>query len=512
MARRAAAVVSLLMLAGCAGTQPAVSKDTLVWATSLPVHTLDIAHGFDVSTAAQFSVLEGPVTLDKSGQVVPALAESWTETEPGVYDFRLRKGVTFSDGSPVTADDVAYSLERHTDPEVASEAASYVALVKSVKATGPDGVRVTLSQPNTAFLATAALAWQVVPRKLAEAHPKDLGNPEVGTLGTGPFKVARFSLTDGVTLVRNDRYWGTKPELAKVEFKTITNPEALRLAIKQGSVDGTADLSLRDARKWAGIPGVKTGFYASDQIAFLSLDVTDKYLKDVHVRRAIAYALDKEALVKLGTSGHGTPADALLTGPQITTQYGDKGSPVTRTYPHDLAKAKAELAQSAYPDGFALSLPYASGGEGTLIMQAIAADLAKIGIRITIDNMPADAYRARSMDHDRMGIQLHTLGYGTPDPAEVLPDLLTRASAKPQGWNFAMYASAGLDATLDKISSMSGEARLPLVTKVLNEVADQVPYVPLYYPDQGYALSDRFTAELNAWTLNVFSAIRPVGR
>lgn len=506
------ALVALLLLAGCASTPSAEPKDTLVWATSLPVHTFDIAHGFDISTTAQFSVLNTPVTLDKNGQVAPSLAESWKETSPGVYDFQLRKGVKFSDGTPLTAEDVAYSLERHLDPKVASEAASYVAMVKSVKVTGENSVRVTLSQPSSAFLATSALAWQVVPRKLAEAHPKDLGSPEVGTLGTGPYKVAKFSLTDGVTLVRNPYYWGAKPDLAKIEVRTISNPEALRLAIKQGSVDATADVPMRDARKWADIPGVTTGFYQGNTISFMSFDVTDAHLKDVHVRRAIAYAVDKDALVRLGTNGHGSAATALLTAPQIKTLYGDKGSPVTQTYPHDIGKAKAELAQSPYPDGFALTVPYASGRDDVLAMQAITSDLAKIGIKLTLENMPIDAYRARRMEHDRTGVQLHSLTYGTPDPAEVLPDLLSRASAKPQGWNFAQYASAALDATLDKMATTSGPDRVPFVDKILNEVADQVPYMPLYYVDLGYALSDRFTFEVNAWTIDVFSAIRVAGR
>ncbi|MFD1933141.1 ABC transporter substrate-binding protein [Nonomuraea mangrovi] len=508
---RIAALVALLLLTGCATTQAAAPKDTLVWATSLPVHTFDIAHGFDTSTLAQFSVLDTPVTLDGNGQVVPSLAESWKETKPGVYDFQLRKGVRFSDGTLLTADDVAFSLRRHLDPNVASEAASYVVHVKSVEATGENSVRVTLRQPTAAFLAVSALAWQVVPRKLAEAHPKDLGSPQVGTLGTGPYKVAKFSLTDGVTLVRNDQYWGPKPELARIEIRTINDPEALRLAIKQGSVDATSDVPIRDARKWTGIPGVATGFYPANSIFFLSFDVTDGPLKDVHVRRAIAHAIDKDALVRLGTGGHGSAAAALLTAPQLKTLYGDKGSPLTRTYPHDIGKAKAELALSPYPDGFAMTIPFTPNSEDALTMQAIISDLAKIGIRITVESMPADAYRARLMSHDRAGMQLHRLVYGTPDPGEVLPDLLSQASAEPQGWNFALYGSAALDAALDRMLTTSGPARIPLVDTILNEVAEQVPYVPLYYFDGAYALNERFTIKVNAWTLDIFSAIRMAG-
>ncbi|WP_125644895.1 ABC transporter substrate-binding protein [Nonomuraea sp. WAC 01424] len=502
-----------LLLAGCAqAPAPTTAKDTLVWANTSPVRSLDIAHGFDTaSTLAQFAMLDTPVTLDKAGTVVPSLAESWKETKPGVYDFQLRSGVTFSDGTPLTADDVAFSLRRHLDPKVASEAASYFTTVKSVEATGPGAVRVVLRQPNGTFLSTAAIGWQVVPRKVAEAHPKDLGSPDVGTLGTGPYKVARYSITDGLTLVRNERYWGKQPALSKIEVKAMEDPESLRLAIASGDVEGTMDVPIPDIRKWTSMAGVTTGFYPSNNLAFLSLDVTAGPLKDVHVRRAVAHALDREALARVGTAGHGKLIPALLTTPQLTSLFGDQVEQVTgrlRTYKHDLAAAKAELAQSAYPDGFSITVPYAPV-ENPLVIQAVIADLAKIGIKLTLDNQPEDAFRARLMSHDRVGIHFADLGYSTPDPGEVLPDLLSRASVKEGGWNFSMYASAELDERLGKTLAATGPAKAELVTEVLAEVAEQVPYIPLYCIDQPYTLNKKFTAELSAWTVDVYSAIRP---
>ncbi|WP_031170155.1 ABC transporter substrate-binding protein [Streptosporangium roseum] len=504
---------AVLLLAGCAQVPaPSTAKDTLVWANTSPVRSLDIAHGFDTaSTLAQFAMLDTPVTLDKAGTVVPSLAESWKETKPGVYDFKLRSGVTFSDGTPLTADDVAFSLRRHLDPKVASEAASYFTTVKSAEATGPGVVRVVLRRPNATFLATAAIGWQVVSRKLAEAHPKDLGSPDVGTLGTGPYKVARYSITDGLTLVRNEHYWGKQPALSKIEVKAIEDPEARRLAIASGDVEATMDIPIPDVRKWTGLRGVTTGFYPSNNLAFLSLDVTAGPLKDVHVRRAIAHAVDREALARVGTAGHGQLIPALLTTPQFKTLYDNRVQQVAgklRTYGHDLAAAKAELAQSAYPDGFSITVPYAPV-ENPLVIQAVIADLAKIGIKLTLENQPEDAYRARLMSHDRVGIHFADLGYSTPDPGEVLPDLLSRASTQEGGWNFSMYASAELDERLDKTLAATDPAKADLVTAVLAEVADQVPYIPLYCIDQAYALNKKFTADINAWTVDVFSAIRP---
>lgn len=500
----------LLLSAGCAGSKQN-QADTLRWATSESPTSLDIAHKFDsASTLVQFAVLDTMIALGNKGEVLPSVAESWTHPDPLTYIFTMREGVKFSDGSPVTAEDAAYSLSRHNDPKVASQAASYTTMVKKAEATDARTVKVTLSRPNQAFLSMTALAWQIVPKKLAEAHPRDLGSPEVGTLGSGPFKVTKFSLTQGVTLERNPLYWGPKPALRKIEVRSITDPETLRLAVSSGEVDGTADVRPGEARKWTSMPGVTTSFFPADNIAYLSLAVNQGPLKDVHVRRAIAHAVDRAALVQLMTGGHGSPADLLLPKPQLTALYGS-ALPTVRTYAHDLQAAKTELAKSAYPDGFTLATPYDAGDKFGKAMQAVAADLAKIGITLELTPQPTEKYHTQRMEHEDLAVQMVDLVYGTPDPGEVLPDLLSRASAQPQGFNFSGYGSAALDATLDDVGGLEGEARREAVTKVLAEVADQVPYLPLYHLDLPVALNKRFTGEVSTWTINVLGAVRPAG-
>ncbi|MEU4573522.1 ABC transporter substrate-binding protein [Nonomuraea sp. NPDC023979] len=512
-AKTAAATAVLLLLTACsAGGATPPPADTLVWATASPPSSLDIAHGFNSpSTLVQTAVLDTMVTLDERGRPAPHLATGWTQPDPASYLFTLRKGVRFTDGSPLTADDAAFSLRRHLDPKVASQAASYFTMVKKVEPVGDDQVKVTLSRPAPAFLAVSAIAWQIVPRKLAEPHPQDLGSPEVGTLGTGPYKVSRFSLTSGVLLERNEDYWGPKPALRRVEVKSIGDPETLRLAVRSGEIDGTADLNTRDARKWTGLPGVKTIFYPGNNISYLSLAVKNGPLADVHVRRAIAHAVNRKAISDLMTAGHGGPADALLPEPILTAVYGDAPPPVP-VHAYDPAKAKEELARSGHPDGFTLAAPYASGGDTGTVMQAVAADLAKIGITLKLEPAPSDQYAARMMEHDRLGVHYVALAYGTPEPIEVLPDMVSRASAEPQGFNFSGYGSAATDEKLDALVSATGEARTDQVTDLLKEIADQVPYVPLFHTDNAAALNEKYTASLHTWTMNLFAAIRPAGR
>ncbi|MGV9308461.1 ABC transporter substrate-binding protein [Nonomuraea sp. NPDC003727] len=507
-----AAVVLALVTACSSGGAAPPARDSLVWATASPPNSLDIAHGFNnASTLIQSALLDTMLTLDTRGAPAPRLATEWTQPDPATYLFTLRKGVRFADGTPLTADDAAFSLRRHLDPKVASQAASYFTTVKQVEAVGDGQVKVTLKRPNPAFLAMAAIAWQVTPRKLAEAHPQDLGSPEVGTMGTGPFKVAKFSLTSGVVLERNPSYWGRPPALRTVEFKTITDPETLRLAVRSGEVDATDGLTVRDARKWTGLPGVRTIFYPGNNIGYLSLAVTSGPLKDLHVRRAIAHAVNRRAVSDLMTAGHGAPAATVLPAPQLAALYGDS-LPSLPAHPYDVQRAKAELARSAYPQGFDLAVPYASTGDSGTVMQAVAADLAKIGIRLTLEPSPADQYRSRMMQHDRLSIQYVNLAYGTPDPLEVLPDMVSRAAAEPEGFNFSGYGTAATDRQLDALASATGQDRKALVTALLTEVAEQVPYIPLFSTDYAVALSEKFTGTFTTWSADAIASLRPAGR
>ncbi|MER7701844.1 ABC transporter substrate-binding protein [Kitasatospora sp. NPDC097605] len=481
--------------------------------TSLP-NVLDIAHGFtDPGTLVQFAILESPVTRDENGKVVPQLAESWTEPDPVTYVFKLREGVVFSDGSPVTAEDVAFSLERHTDPQVASEAASMVAAVKSVRATGPDEVTVVLKAPTQTFLSNVAVMWQVVPKKLAEAHPQDLGTPAFPTLGTGPYKVTEFSSTKGITLKPNEKYRGARPAVGTVKVITITDPETLRLAVSSGEVDGTTQVPPRDIRKWAPLKDVRTRFYAGNSIAFLSLNVTYPPLSDVHVRRAVAHAVNREAMQRLVVGATASPATTILTHPMLRALYGDDFRSVTDRwprYPYDLAAARDELAKSAYPDGFELPADYNSGNNTADALQVLAADLAEIGIKLKLNPLPDDTYRANRSRHEGLTLVLNDLSYTTPDPGELLPDLVSSVGAQPYGFNFAQFTSPRMDTQVDKVLALkNGEERSRVVTGILTETAEQAPYVPLYSVDAGIALNKRFTENVGVWTLNVLAGIKP---
>ncbi|MFE4197091.1 ABC transporter substrate-binding protein [Paenarthrobacter sp. NPDC056912] len=510
-------LVSALLLAGCSGGSSANDPkgspaDTLVIASPAPPQVLVISGGWDVPL--QNAVMDTVLGRDSDGKLIPRLAESWSEPTPNTLVFKLRQGVVFSDGTPMTAEDVAFSLQRHTDPQVASQVASVVATVVSVKATAPDEVTVVLSKGAQTFLANVPVIWQVLPKKLAEAHPQDLGTPEVPPIGTGPYKITNFSLVDGVSLERNDKYWGTKAPIAKVKTTAITSPDALRLAATSGDVDITY-VGATDFQNWESVTNFDLQKIHGNGIESLWMNVNDPHLSDLHVRRAIAHAVDREAVLGLSTAGHGQRADTIVPLPQLKNLFGEDGyQQVVDGIPHydyDLEAAKAELAKSKFPNGFEMTLNHDAADPQINSLQAIKADLAKIGITITLNPLPSDKFWAGTMRHEDLTLGLSSLGYVTADVGEVLPDQLGSVAAQPQGFNFSQFASPEMDAKIDDVLGTTGEARKAATASVLETAADQVPYIPIAYPDYAWALSKKFTGTLTVWTLDPFTTLRPAG-
>lgn len=506
------------LLSGCTGqiNGGAADTSTLTLATKTQADILDVAHGFNPpSSLVQGAFLESPVTLDEDGKVVPQLADSWSEPTPGTYVFKMKKGVVFSDGTPMTSEDVAYSLQRHLDPALASQAASMVTSVKSVEATAADEVTVVLKFPNQTFLANAAVAWQVVPKKLAEAHLKDLGTPEVGAIGTGPYTVTKFSLTDGITLQANDKYRGPAPAIKTVKVTTITDPEAMRLAVSSGSVDGTMYFPLQDARKWEGLKDVNTRFFPGNSIASISLNVKDTYLSDLNVRKAIAHAINRDAVQRVVVGDKATAAKTILTVPQLKALYGDTYDQTVAklpTYAYDVDAAKAAMAASKYPNGFEMTVDYPSGSDKVGALQSVAADLAKIGITVKLNSMTSDAFWAKHFQHEGLNLGMIDIGYSTADSGELLPDFVTSVGTQPQGFNFALYSSPEMDAKVNESMALTGQQRQTAVTGILTDVAEQVPYIPLYSSDVSIALNKKFTDNIGVWTKDFISAIKPAGQ
>ncbi|MGN7967066.1 ABC transporter substrate-binding protein [Microbacterium sp. 22179] len=496
-ARRASAVAALgivaaLALTSCSGASSTSSADTdLTWATVSAPQSLDNTKAISaVSYTVQAAALETLLHVNGDGELEPWLAESWTTSDDKTFVFTLRDDVTFWNGDPLTAEDVAYSLTRLAQD---SSLTSYnFVSFEQATATGDNEVTVTLSAVDPLFLPVAVASnGFIVQQAFAEEAGDALGDPEVLTMGTGPYQVESFSKTGDTVLARYDDYWGDAPSADSVTFTTITDPETMRIALTQGQVDGTFDARLADAERYSSENAVTTTLAPGLSMEYLSLDVREAPFDDIHLRKAIAYAVSKDDLVTAQLKGNGQPADVVMTRPQLEAMFGEDGTELTdqiETYDNDIDAAKEELAQSAYPDGLTIDATFAE--YDSVVFQVLQADLAEIGITLNGSSVTAEQFYDETSQIDQpQGLRLIYTGYGSLDPWESLRGLFAEA-------NTAGYSSAvGTENLATLASTLDEDERKAAVVAISQDLAENVPYIPLYTEQKLLVLGNDWTYE-----------------
>ncbi|MEN2978485.1 ABC transporter substrate-binding protein [Tistrella bauzanensis] len=352
------------------------AKDTFSIGAVLEPPHLDPTAGAAaaIDEVVHINVFEGLVRLDERGQIQPLLAESWTVSDDGLtYTFKLHGGVTFHDGTTFDSADVKYSFSRAVAPNSVNAQKGLFAPIKSIETPDPLTVVLTLEKPagQLLFNLTWGDAVIVAPESAGEAE-------KTKPVGTGPFTFKEWVKGDRVELVRNDAYWGEKPALASATFKFIADPAAALQAILAGDLDAFSNFPApENLPQLEADPRFKVAIGTTEGETILAMNNGAKPFNDIRVRRAVAHAIDRQAVID-GQFGYGTPIGSHFA--PHAPGYLD----LTDRYPYDPDAAKALLTEAGYPDGFKTVLmlpppPYARrGGE------IIAAMLADVGIKAEI--------------------------------------------------------------------------------------------------------------------------------
>ncbi|HEX8231764.1 MAG TPA: ABC transporter substrate-binding protein [Caulobacteraceae bacterium] len=323
------------------------------------------------------NVMEGLVRIDAKGRVQPALATNWEVSPDGlIYIFHLRPGVRFHNGAPFDASVVKFTLDRARAPASANVQKEALDVIRSVDVLDPRTVRLTLSRPSSRLL--SVLAWG----DAVMVEPRSAGGIAARPVGTGPYRFSIWRRGDSVTLVRNDSYWGRKAAIPTVNFKFIADPTAAFAAMKAGDLDAFPDYPAPenlDQFKRDGRFRVVEGLTQGETI--LAINNRKGPLADVRVRRAIAHAIDRRAILQGAMFGHGVPIGSHY--PPQAPGYVD----LTGMYPHDPARARRLLAEAGYPNGFELSLKLPPPSYARRSGEIIAAELAQVGIRVRSQNL-----------------------------------------------------------------------------------------------------------------------------
>ena len=320
------------------------------------------------------NVFEGLTRINRNGAVKPALAESWSVSDDGkVYTFKLRTGVKYHDGTDFNADDVKFSLDRARGEKSTNAQKRLFKAITSVDIVDAATINVTLSSPAGNFLFN--MGWGdaiIVGSESAE-------NNKTTPIGTGPFKFSKWNKGSSIELVKNDAYWGEAKVLDKAVFRIIPDATAAVASLLAGDVDGFANFPATESiPQFEADPNFTVIVGSTEGETILSTNNKKKPFDDVRVRRAIAHAIDRKAIIDGAMFGLGTPI-----GTHFAPHHPAYVDNVNK-YPLDIAKSKALLAEAGYPDGFkaTLKLPpptYARrGGE------IVAASLRKVGIELEI--------------------------------------------------------------------------------------------------------------------------------
>jgi len=478
---------------------PDASAPQLVVARVKDAIGLDPAHETDgLSLNVTSEVLQGLVAF-KPGtfEVIPALATSWNSSGGTRWTFVLRRGVRFSDGTPVDAAAVKFNFDRWrlpNDPHHGTGIYPYYEDVfggfpgklKDVRVEAPDRVTFVLSAPMATFLRVLAMpSFALGSPKAIAADARAYARRPVGS---GPYAVSEWIKDDHITLVANPVFAGAKPAYATVTLRDIPDQATSVLSLEKGEIDGLTDPRPDDARALAMNRTLHVYRQPSNNVAYLALNIEQKPFGDALVRRAIAYALDLDAIARGLYGPDGLVANTFLPPGML----GD--DPSIRAYPRDVGRAKALLARAGFPSGFATALFYGTAPRPYLpdpqrVAEVIAGQLRDAGIAVTLQPFEWGVYLAKIRNGEHPMCLIGWTG-DNGDPDNFLYTLLDRdAATKGSAQNYAFWRDPRFHALmLQGQATLEPAARAAVYRRALRIVHEQVPVIPLVHTTVPFAM------------------------
>jgi peptide/nickel transport system substrate-binding protein len=486
------------------------SGQTLSIASSAPVTSIDPHyHTFAPNESFSSHVYERLVSRDAAGVMIPELALSWKTLDDHTWEFKLRDA-KFHDGTPFTAEDVAYTLNRV--PRVKNSPASYSIYTKAVKGT-------EVVDAHTILLHTDG-PYPLLPNDLANIFiiPHELGpdpatedfNSGKNAIGTGPYRFVSYNPGDRIEMERSDDYWGPKPFWKHVTYRIISNDAARTAALLAGDVgiiEFVPPTDLPSLRKDARVTLAEV---VSNRSIYLWLDhsrdgptpfvtgpngeTLDKNpLKDLRVRQALSLAINRQGIV-----------DRVMENAAIPTgQYLRPGSysyvPDLKPTPYEPDRAKALLAEAGFPKGLRITIhgPNDRYVNDAKIIQAVAQMWQRIGVQTTVDAMPWNTYVARA---GKLEFSVFLLGWGVGSGEGLNPlraQLATWNPARGLGTaNRGRYSNPAVDTLIDQaMGTMDDGAREKTIQKAMKLAMDDVPVIELHLQKNIWATRKGLTYE-----------------
>lgn len=431
----------------------------------------------NTSSYNSFEVLENVfdtlVEPDAKLNMVPALATSWdTSSDQLSWTFHLRK-TNWQDGTPFTSADVAYSFNRIIDGKLPN---SYrFAEVKSVEAKDPSTVVITLKQPAPNLLAEIGGF-----KSVAIVQKKNVESGEIKThpVGTGPFKLTSWQHGSSITLTANPNYWGGKPKVSTVKFTFVSDPTVALQDLQSGEVQWTDNLPPQQVSSLEkSSDGITVKAVPSNDYWYLALNEAKKPFDDPRVRQAIAFAIDRQAIVKAAKFGNATVNETAIPK---TSQWYYNYAP----YSTDPAKAKQLLSEAGVSNLTMDMMVTSQYPETVSAAQVMAAELKPLGITVNIRTLDFPTWLDQEGKGQFDSFMLSWLGNIDPD------DFYFAQQHTGASFNFQKYSNPTVDQLLDQArTTTDASQRKGLYDKAAKLIVDDASYIYLYNPEvvQGYS-------------------------
>ncbi|WP_426959331.1 ABC transporter substrate-binding protein [Muricoccus radiodurans] len=452
--------------------------------------------------AAARHVYDSVINRDSESRFVPGIVESWEPTDETTWVLHLRRGVTFHDGSPFTAEDIAFSIARV--PAVPNNPGPYTSNLRTitgVEVVDPFTIRIRTDRPNPTLMGQLTNIF-VVSHIAARGTGTPAGastadfNAGRAAIGTGPFRLAQMRGSEGMSLTRNPTYWGPPAAYERVELRVIGNDAGRVAALLSGDVDLIESVPPGDVPRLERESRVTVFRRNSDRIMFLIPNVgadrlpllTDhdgrplegNPLKDLRVRQAISMALDRAAIVARALDGQ-----AVATGQMVPEQFGayDPAFPVPRA---DAEGARRLLAEAGFPRGFGLTIgcPNNRFVNDARVCQAVGQMLTRAGFQARVETMPWSVFVPRTVEgRNDLPLMLYGLSLSSSRDASYILSTAVHSrnvqEAYGQG-NRGRFSQPEMDRRIVAAIIRGDAGREAALREVMRAAIEQVPIVPMY--------------------------------
>ncbi|MFF2754972.1 glutathione ABC transporter substrate-binding protein [Psychrobacillus sp. NPDC058041] len=448
------------------------NNDTLVIARLSDAESLDqqFMSTINAASVTHGKVYEGLVGRDKNADIQPLLATEWKQPDDTTWEFKLRQGVKFHDGTPFNADAVKKTFDRMLDPNVGSPKAALFKMVKEVKVIDEYTVQFILSEPYSPLLSILASheGGIISPKSIEKYGKEQIKEPN----GTGPFVFESWTPGQEIVLKKNENYWGTKAKVAKVVFKVVPEETTRISMIETGEAQIAEPLSVPMMDTVEASQNTKVYRSEGYGTEYIGFNVKNEKLSDVRVRKAIAHAVEMDSILKGVYNNVGSEANSLL-GSKV---FGY--DPDLKTYDYNLNEAKKLLAEAGYPNGFELTLTTMDNRERINVAEVLQSQLKGIGIKLNIEVLEYGTF-VEKVYSGNAEMFIISWRNATGD-ADYNQYNLFHTNSMGSAGNSSFYSNKEVDALLDAArTEKDQEKRIELYVKAQQIEMGDALYIPI---------------------------------